>query len=124
MEYMIETKKLNRIFPVTGGEFHALKDITIQAWSPFQHGFFEGAFLGDRKLYAELNEVIDDLASKYGVKNTTIAAAWITRHPANMQVVIGTTNVDRLKDACKASEMRLTREEWYQLYKAAGNMVP
>ncbi len=105
-------------------EYCRLKDITIQAWSPFQHGFFEGAFLGDRKLYAELNEVIDDLASKYGVKNTTIAAAWITRHPANMQVVIGTTNVDRLKDACKASEMRLTREEWYQLYKAAGNMVP
>ena len=30
MEYMIETKDLNRIFPVTGGEFHALKDITIQ----------------------------------------------------------------------------------------------
>ena len=30
MEYMIETKNLNRIFPVTGGEFHALKDITIQ----------------------------------------------------------------------------------------------
>ena len=105
-------------------EYCRLKDITIQAWSPFQHGFFEGAFLGDRKRYAELNEVIDDLALKYEVKNTTIATAWITRHPANMQVVIGTTNVDRLKDACKASEMRLTREEWYQLYKAAGNMVP
>lgn len=30
MEYMIETRNLNRIFPVTGGEFHALKDISIQ----------------------------------------------------------------------------------------------
>lgn len=105
-------------------EYCRLKDITIQAWSPFQHGFFEGVFLNDRKRYAELNEVIDELAAKYGVTNTTIAAAWITRHPANIQVVVGTTNADRLKDVCKASELRLTREEWYQLYKAAGNMVP
>ena len=105
-------------------DYCRLNDITVQAWSPFQHGFFEGVFLGDRKLFAELNEVIDSLALKYGVSNTTIATAWITRHPANIQVVIGTTNADRLKDACKASEMRLTREEWYQLYKAAGNMVP
>lgn len=105
-------------------EYCRLKDITIQAWSPFQYGFFEGVFLNDRKRYAELNEVIDELAAKYGVTNTTIAAAWITRHPANIQVVVGTTNADRLKDVCKASELRLTREEWYQLYKAAGNMVP
>ena len=105
-------------------EYCRLKDITIQAWSPFQYGFFEGVFLNDRKRYAELNEVIDELAVKYGVTNTTIAAAWITRHPANIQVVVGTTNADRLKDVCKASELRLTREEWYQLYKAAGNMVP
>ncbi|MBD3108167.1 aldo/keto reductase [Bacillus sp. AGMB 02131] len=105
-------------------DYCRLKDITVQAWSPFQHGFFEGAFLGDRKRFAELNEVIDSLALKYGVSNTTIATAWITRHPANIQVVVGTTNADRLKEACKASEMRLTREEWYQIYKAAGNMVP
>lgn len=105
-------------------EYCRLKDITIQAWSPFQYGFFEGVFLNDRKRYAELNEVIDELAVKYGVTNTTIATAWITRHPANIQVVVGTTNADRLKDVCKASELRLTREEWYQLYKAAGNMVP
>lgn len=30
MDCMIETQNLNRIFPVTGGEFHALKDISIQ----------------------------------------------------------------------------------------------
>src|SRR5699024_10009160 len=101
-----------------------LKDITLLAWSPFQNGFFEGPFLGDLEKFPELNKVIDDLAKKYNVKNTAIAAGWITRHPANIQVVLGTTNPGRLKDACKASEIPLTREEWYRIYKAAGNIVP
>ncbi|AZU61298.1 aldo/keto reductase [Neobacillus mesonae] len=105
-------------------EYCRLKDITIQAWSPFQHGFFEGTFLGDWEKYPELNKTIDEIAEKYGVTNTAIAVAWITRHPANIQVVLGTTNPNRMKDACKGAEMSLTREEWYQIYKAAGNIVP
>ena len=42
-------------------EYCRLKDITIQAWSPFQYGMFEGIFLGNEK-FAELNKVIDNLA--------------------------------------------------------------
>jgi predicted oxidoreductase len=105
-------------------EYCRLKDITIQAWSPFQKGFFEGPFLGDTEHYAKLNEVVDRIAVKYGVTNTTVAVGWITRHPANIQVVLGTTNMDRMKDACKGSELPLTREEWYEIYKAAGNILP
>lgn len=105
-------------------EYCRLNDITIQAWSPYQHGFFGGSFLGDLEHYPELNEVVDRIAGKYGVTNTAIATAWITRHPANIQVVLGTTKVERLKDACQGSDIRLTREEWYQIYKAAGNMIP
>jgi predicted oxidoreductase len=105
-------------------EYCRLKGVTIQAWSPFQKGFFEGPFLGDNDRYAKLNEVIDQIAEKYGVTNTAVAVGWITRHPANMQVILGTTNVQRLKDACKGSELALTRQEWYEIYKAAGNMLP
>jgi predicted oxidoreductase len=105
-------------------EYSRLHDITIQAWSPFQHGYFEGPFLGDLERFPKLNELIDKLAEKYGVSNTAIATAWITRHPANIQVVLGTTNPQRLKDGCQGSDIKLTREEWYQLYTAAGNMVP
>jgi predicted oxidoreductase len=105
-------------------EYCRLHDITMQAWSPYQHGFFEGSFLGDVEQYPELNQVIDTIAEKYGVTNTAIATAWITRHPANIQVVLGTTKVERMKDACKGSDIRLTREEWYSIYKAAGNIVP
>jgi predicted oxidoreductase len=105
-------------------EYCRLNDITLQAWSPFQHGFFEGPFLGDLERFPELNQVIDSIAEKYGVTNTAIAVAWITRHPANIQVVLGTTNPGRMKDASKGSDIKLTREEWYQIYKAAGNIVP
>ncbi|WP_312094052.1 aldo/keto reductase family oxidoreductase [Niallia sp.] len=104
-------------------DFCRLHDITIQPWSPFQYGFFEGVFLGNEK-FPELNQQIDEIAEKYQVSNTTIAIAWLLRHPANMQPVIGTMNVDRLIDCCKASDIQLTREEWYSIYRAAGNILP
>ncbi|WP_045518459.1 aldo/keto reductase [Neobacillus niacini] len=104
-------------------DFCRLNDITIQPWSPFQYGFFEGVFLGNEK-FPELNQKIDEIAAKYEVSNTTIAIAWLLRHPAKMQPVIGTMNVDRLKECSKASEIYLTREEWYEIYRAAGNILP
>lgn len=105
-------------------EYAQLHDVTLQAWSPFQTGFFEGTFLGDKVKFPKLNKVIDEIAKKYDVTNTAIATAWIIRHPANIQVVLGTTNKQRMIDACAGSEIMLTRQEWYDIYKAAGNMVP
>lgn len=104
-------------------DFCRLNDITIQPWSPFQYGFFEGVFLDNEK-FPKLNEIINQIAEKYSVTNTTIAIAWLLRHPANMQPVIGTMNIDRLTEVCAASELYLTREEWYQIYVAAGNRLP
>ncbi|GFN31476.1 aldo/keto reductase [Paenibacillus xylaniclasticus] len=104
-------------------DYCRLHDITIQPWSPFQYGFFEGVFLGSDK-FPKLNEKIDAIARKYEVSNTTIAIAWLLRHPAKMQPVIGTMNIDRLKDCIRASDIVLTREEWYDIYRAAGNILP
>ena len=104
-------------------DFCRLNDITVQPWSPFQFGFFEGVFLGSDQ-YPALNAKIDALAERYGVSNTTIAMAWLLRHPANMQPVTGTMNLQRLKECAQASEIRLTREEWYELYLAAGHPLP
>lgn len=104
-------------------DYCRLNDITIQAWSPFQYGMFEGVFLGNEK-FPELNQKIDEIAEKYQVSNTTIAVAWILRHPANMQVLTGTMNARRFEDICKASEVCLSRQEWYEIYCAAGNNLP
>jgi predicted oxidoreductase len=105
-------------------EYSRINKMTLQAWSPFQKGFFDGVFLGDRENYAELNDMLDDLAAKYGVTPTGIAVAWITRHPANMQVVLGTTSPTRVTESAAGSDLPLTREEWYRLFIAAGHIVP
>ncbi|WP_026931326.1 aldo/keto reductase [Glycomyces tenuis] len=104
-------------------DYCRLHDITVQAWSPFQAGFFDGPFLGSPR-YAVLNTVIDRIAAKYDVPPLAIATAWITRHPAQMQVVIGTTTPERVDAAARGSEIPLTRSEWYELFRAAGYTVP
>ena len=104
-------------------DYCRLHDITIQPWSPFQYGFFEGVFIGSDK-YPELNIKLDELAEKYGVSATTIAVAWLLRHPAQFQPIIGTMNLTRLADCVKACDIQLTRQEWYDIYLSAGNMLP
>lgn len=104
-------------------DYARLNDIVLQAWSPFQKGFFDGVFLGAPE-YEDLNALLDQLAEKYGVTPMGIAVAWITRHPANMQVVLGTTNPDRVTASAAGSEIPLTRQEWYGLYTAAGHILP
>ena len=104
-------------------DYCRLHGITVQAWSPFQAGFFNGVFLGSPD-YPELNAVIDRLAAAYDVPAIAIATAWITRHPADMQVVLGTTSPDRVAGAALGSDIPLTRAEWYELVRAAGYRVP
>jgi len=104
-------------------DYCRLKEITIQPWSPFQYGFFEGVFLDNDK-FPELNAAIDALAAAKGVTNSAIAIAWILRHPARMQPIVGTTRPERVKEICKASDITLSRQEWYEIYRAAGNTLP
>jgi len=104
-------------------DYCRLHDITIQAWSPFQAGFFTGVFLGNPD-YPALNAVIDRLAAAYEVPAEAIATAWLTRHPAQLQVVLGTTSPERVTAAAKGADIMLTRPEWYELYRAAGHLVP
>jgi predicted oxidoreductase len=104
-------------------DYSRLHGMTLQAWSPFQKGFFDGTFLDD-PAFPELNEALRSLAEKYGVTPTGIAVAWITRHPANMQLVLGTTKPERVRDAAAGAEVPLTRQEWYSLFTAAGYLLP
>lgn len=104
-------------------DFCRLNDITIQPWSPYQYGFFEGVFLDNDK-FPKLNETINRIAEEYKVTNTTIAMAWLLRHPAKFQPVTGTMSINRLEEICQASDIYLKREEWYQIYLSAGNILP
>ncbi len=104
-------------------DFCRLNDITIQPWSPFQSGFFGGTFI-DNPGFPELNACLAKIGEKYGVSKTTITMAWLLRHPAKFQPITGTMNIQRLSDCIKATEIRLTREEWYEIYLSAGNILP
>lgn len=104
-------------------DYCRLHEITIQPWSPFLYGFFEGVFVGNEK-FPTLNAKMDEIGARYGVTKTTLAIAWLLRHPAKMQPVVGTTNLQRLKDCVTAAEVNLTREEWYEIYLVAGNTLP
>ncbi len=104
-------------------EFSRIKHITLQAWSPFQYGMFEGTFIGSEK-YPELNKVLEETARKYGVTPGAAAVAWIMRHPAGIQTIVGTTKSSRLAEIAKADEFSLEHDEWYRLYLAAGKKLP
>ncbi len=91
-------------------DYCRLKDITIQPWSPLQYGFFKGVFIGNEK-FEDLNTMLNKLSTKYNVTKSAIAIAWLLRHPAKMQPVIGTTNVSHLMDMSKSVDIELTREE-------------
>lgn len=104
-------------------DFCRLQQMTVQPWSPLQHGFFRGAFLGSQE-FAGLNATLEAIAEQYGVSSTCLAIAWILRHPAKMQPIIGSTNPDRVRKAAEACDVALTRPHWYEIYRAAGNSLP
>ena len=104
-------------------DYCRLKDITIQAWSPLQVGMFGGTFI-DNPDFPELNKTLAELADRENVTKTAIAIAWILRHPAKMQAIIGTMNPAHIEDACAASEVKLSHHDWYALYLAAGKYLP
>ncbi len=105
-------------------DYSRIHRMTIQAWSPFQSANWQGVFLGDRARFAKLNDEIDAVAELHHTTPTTVAAAWILRHPAKMQVVAGTSRIERLEEIAQATDVELSREEWYRLYLCAGHPLP
>ena len=104
-------------------EYSRLKNITIQTWSPFQIHSKQGTFI-DNENYPELNAKLAEIGEKYGLSKNGVAAAWIMRHPANMQVIAGTMNPQHLEEICKGADVTLTRPEWYEIYRSAGHRLP
>lgn len=104
-------------------DYCRLNGITVQPWSPLQRGFIGGAFLTDEK-YSELKKAIGEIGEKYGMTDTGTAIAWLLRLPEKMQPVVGTTNLQRVKEIAKAADVEMTAEDWYKIYLAAGYRLP
>jgi len=104
-------------------EFSRLENMTIQAWSPYQASSVKEVFINNER-FPELNQKLAELAEKYHTTPNGLASAWVLRHPANMQLIAGTMNSKRIEEIAQASEIQLSRKDWYQLYLAAGNGLP
>lgn len=104
-------------------DYCRLHDITIQPWSPFQIDLQKGIFLKNDS-YKELNQCISRVATKHGISDEAVAIAWLLRHPANMQPIIGSMNTERIKRIAEAAHVMISRQEWYELYTSAGNTLP
>jgi len=98
------------------------KEITIQAYSPFQFGRYEGVYIDNEK-FPVLNEKLEEFSLKYKSSKIGIALSWILRHPANIQVIIGTMNLKRIEESVKSLDVELSRDDWYELFIAAGNDI-
>ncbi|MDN6129794.1 MAG: aldo/keto reductase [Tetragenococcus halophilus] len=104
-------------------EFSRLENMTIQAWSPYQASSVKEVFINNDR-FPELNQKLAELAEKYHTTPNGLASAWVLRHPANMQIIAGTMNSKRIEEIAQASEIQLSRKDWYQLYLSAGNGLP
>lgn len=111
-------------------DYCRLHNIAVQAWSPIGGGRLLRAAASPAPgvapdPLAAAAKLIAELAI---AKNTTAEAvllAWILRHPAGIQPIIGTTRADRVRASVPADDIELSREEWYALLAAArGKNVP
>ena len=104
-------------------DYCMLNGITMQAWSPLQYGMISGCFLTNPD-FAPLTAKLSEIGEKYGAAPATITAAWVLRHPAGFQVISGSMKEKHFDEMAAAREITLTREEWYEIYRAAGNELP
>lgn len=104
-------------------EYCRLEDITLQAWSILQASWEEGTFL-NKPTYKRLNDCLQKHADIHHVTPAAIVTAWILHHPANIQPIAGTTNAKHLEELCKACDVKLSNQDWYEIYMASEKTLP
>ncbi len=98
-------------------EYCRAHDITIQAWSPLARGQVSGHLPADAdERTRRTAALVAELAAQHRVAPEAIVLAWVLRHPARMQAVIGTTDPTRIAACVAALGVTLSREEWYRLF--------
>ena len=92
-----------------------IDNIVPMSWSP----------LGGGELPEAVNVLLDKHAAAWGVSSAAVALAWIMQHPSGILPVLGTSKIERLKEAKAAMNLKFDRQQWYELYQAAtGKRLP
>lgn len=113
-------------FPDGTLEYCRMQEVQIQAWGPLAKGYLSGRPLeGQPETVRATARLVATMAEEHGVPPEAVVVAWLLRHPAAIQPVIGTKRPERIRAAARALEVELGREEWYALYVAArGRVLP
>jgi predicted oxidoreductase len=104
-------------------DYCRLNGITIQAWSPYRSSV-DHALIIDNPALPKLNQALREVGNAHGISPMGVVAAWISRHPAGIQTIAGTTRPDRLAEIASGMDLRLSREEWYKIYIANDRELP
>ncbi|VUD69116.1 Oxidoreductase YdhF [Thalassocella blandensis] len=107
-------------------EYCRMHNIQIQSWGSLCMGQFSGKPVNDLPAHKQQTAaLVAQFAEAYGCSREAILLAWLLKHPANIQPVIGTTNIDRIKACSEAPKVQLSREDWYALYVSSrGQALP
>lgn len=107
-------------------EYCQMNNVQIQSWGSLAQGLFSGRDISNEPAHIKATaQLVETLADKYQTNSDAIVLAWIMRHPANIQPVIGSTNLTRIARCALAVNIHLSREDWYALYVSArGNALP
>ena len=104
-------------------DYCRLNGITVQPWSPLQHGFISGPFLNNGR-FSSVIKTLKELGDKYGITDTSMAISWLLRLPDAMQPIVGSTNLERLRQIADGTEITLSAQDWYRIYRDAGYKLP
>jgi predicted oxidoreductase len=113
--------------PASGGtlEYCRQNEMMIQAWGPVASGRLIDPPQAAEKHTKDTVKLITAMAAEKKVSKEAIVLGWLLQHPAAIQPLIGTVNVQRIKNSCQADNVILSREEWYRLFEAArGKQLP
>lgn len=97
--------------------------MAAMAWSPLGGG---DLFKGDSPKAVRLRQALSAIAQQFGQMTIDqIALAWLLAHPANILPILGTGQIDRIRRAIAAADLKLTREQWFTIWSAStGTEVP
>ncbi|AZG72318.1 aldo/keto reductase [Shewanella livingstonensis] len=101
-------------------------NVQIQAWGSLCQGIYSGiSTVGQSDAVTQISQLVATLAAEYNTSPEAILLSWLMRHPSQIQPVIGTTNLERIKACAQVATVSLSREHWYALYVSAkGHELP
>ena len=119
LEYLLT--KPHHAIRTAGRERWSIVDCTVSRFKPgvrWRKGSSPEILMGNRRI-SEGRTVVREYAERHQTSIEAILLAWLLKHPAKIQPVLGTTRPDRLRSCAEAMRVSLTREEWYSLFAAA-----